>query len=1068
MAMRRLHPIHAFLCALILIAAPHGTVTAQYFGKNKVQYTPFAWYYIQSDHFDIYFSQEGEAIASFAARAAEEALNRIQELFRYRISKRIPILVYNSHNDFQQTNAVAIYMEEGVGGVTELFKNRVIVPFEGSYTLFRHVIHHELVHAVLNEMFYGGSIQSIIENNIRLQLPAWFNEGLAEYSSWGGWDVHSDMFLRDASTSNYLPEIRRLDGYFAYRGGQSVWWYIAEKYGPQKVGEIVGKVRSMRNVDQGFKSSVGFTVEELSERWMKEQKKLYYPDVAKRVLLEDFAKRLTNHNKTKNFYNSSPALSPSGDRVAFISDRDDYYSIYLMSSSDGKDVRKIVEGQTTSDFEELHLLTPRISWSPDGTRIAIAVKAGANDAIFLIDVKTGKRTRLPVEMDGIFSVDWSPRGDRLAFIGNNARQSDLWVYDLGTKTVRNCTNDIFSDADPSWSPDGSTVYFVSDRGSFLRSADIPPGFDMLRHVSSKTDLYSLDVETGVVRRLTDTPDANESSPVAGPDGTKLLFISDACGVNNISVYRLDTGEHYPVTNFLSGVYQLSLSRDGSKLVFSSLYEAGFDIFLIRSPFDLPKTLPEPTEFLKRRARDSVLTEAESARSDSVTVTTTASAPVDRKAYGEDVSVDLGMHVERRDTASQAVSPGRILFQPGSPLLAGQTHPDTQVAPMGNVDESGAFIARKYKINFTPDFVYGNGGYNTFYGILGMATLAFSDMLGDHQIVLEGYLNGELKNSDLALAYYYLPKRVDWGFLIYQTARFLYTPTIYPIDSLRVLIRDDLYRYSQYGAQISAVYPIDKFNRIETGLNILNISKENLENADILPVSRFVLLPEFAYVHDNTLFGEWAPVRGSRSETRLSLSPGIGGNSLRFASFLYDYRKYFKFWSDFSFVLRGAAGVSVGPNAQRFFIGGTENWVNRRFETGRIPIESAEDFAFLTPLLPLRGYNYTARITTKAALGNAELRFPLVRYFLGGILPYILQSINAVAFVDVGAAVDRVEDFRAFERTENGVKNRDLLVGTGFGARMWFLGFPLRFDVGWAYEGAGFSPPTYYFSIGADF
>ena len=50
-------------------------------------------------------------------------------------------------------------MEEGVGGVTELFKNRVVVPFEGNYKQFRHVIHHELVHAVINEMFYGGSIQ---------------------------------------------------------------------------------------------------------------------------------------------------------------------------------------------------------------------------------------------------------------------------------------------------------------------------------------------------------------------------------------------------------------------------------------------------------------------------------------------------------------------------------------------------------------------------------------------------------------------------------------------------------------------------------------------------------------------------------------------------------------------------------------------------------------------------------------------------------------------------------------------------------------------------------------------
>ena len=61
------------------------------------------------------------------------------------------ILVYGSHNDFQQTNAVGEFLPEGVGGVTELLKNRVIIPFEGDYELFRHVIQHELTHAIVNE-----------------------------------------------------------------------------------------------------------------------------------------------------------------------------------------------------------------------------------------------------------------------------------------------------------------------------------------------------------------------------------------------------------------------------------------------------------------------------------------------------------------------------------------------------------------------------------------------------------------------------------------------------------------------------------------------------------------------------------------------------------------------------------------------------------------------------------------------------------------------------------------------------------------------------------------------------
>lgn len=74
----------------------------------------------------------------------------------------------------------------------------------------------------MNDMFYGGSIQNIIANNISLQFPLWFSEGLAEYEALG-WDVDTDMFIRDASISEYLPEINQLGGYFAYRGGQSVF-----------------------------------------------------------------------------------------------------------------------------------------------------------------------------------------------------------------------------------------------------------------------------------------------------------------------------------------------------------------------------------------------------------------------------------------------------------------------------------------------------------------------------------------------------------------------------------------------------------------------------------------------------------------------------------------------------------------------------------------------------------------------------------------------------------------------------------------------------------------------------
>ena len=132
------------------------------FGQNKVQYNDYEWFYIQTEHFDIYFTEEGKINAEFCAAVAEDALEDIHGKLDYQINNRISLIIYNSHNDFQETNTTDSYLGQGTGGFTEPFKNRVVFPFEGSYKKYRHVIHHELVHAVMRDMLYGGTIQNIV------------------------------------------------------------------------------------------------------------------------------------------------------------------------------------------------------------------------------------------------------------------------------------------------------------------------------------------------------------------------------------------------------------------------------------------------------------------------------------------------------------------------------------------------------------------------------------------------------------------------------------------------------------------------------------------------------------------------------------------------------------------------------------------------------------------------------------------------------------------------------------------------------------------------------------------
>ena len=90
------------------------------------------------------------------------------------------------------------------------------------------------------------------------------------------------------------------------------------------------------------------------------------------------------------------------------------------------------------------------------------------------------------------------------------------------------------------------------------------------------------------------------------------------------------------------------------------------------------------------------------------------------------------------------------------------------------------------------------------------------------------------------------------------------------------------------------------------------------------------------------------------------------------------RSYNRWAKEMIFVYRLSGGMSIGSNKQNFLLGGTEGWMNYRLATSEIPISNVEDFAFLTQVLPLRGYDYAQQIGTKFAIANMEFRFPLIQ------------------------------------------------------------------------------------------
>jgi len=1055
----------------IIIYTLFSTALFAQFGQNKVNYKDTEWFYIQTKHFDIYFTVGGEKIAEFTAAAAEEALSGIQKDLNYQLNNRVSLIVYNSHNDFQETNVTDEYTGKGTGGFTEPFKNRVVFPFEGSYKKFQHVIAHELVHAVMRDMYFGGTVQNIIAKGITLQLPTWFMEGSAEYLS-QGWETNTDMFIRNSIISETLPDINQLDGYLAYRGGQSLFRYIADTYGRQKVGEILDKIQNYGNLEQTLKATIGIGLEDLNERWKKSLKKQFWPDIAVKQDPDELSKRLTDNKKIGGFYNTSPVLSPQGDKIAFISDRDVYLDVYIMDAQDGRVLKKIVESGKTTDFEELTVLHPSLTWAPDNKRIALSSKSGGYDVITIIDAGTEISYELPFKLPGIETMNWSRDGNKLAFIAYNSQQSDVYIYDFTTKDLTNLTNDIFSDTDPLWTPDGTKIIFSSDRGNDLKQKISTADFQMFKHPFKQLDLYSIDVETKNIERITDWQFSDERSPAVSSDGKELLFVSDKNGINNIYKIKIDSiGNHLssfqkalPITNSLNDLGQLSLSYDGKKLVFAALYNLGYNIFMLNNPFEMKLE----TDSLKYTDYMKSIVSAKSSNEEKITVKTISlkdSAGQHNVAITDSTNQKTKIFVGQFEKDKKSVNDSTKTDYSKYVFVNDPSERDSARIEKRNqlfretLDKNGNFLVNRYKINFSPDLIYANAGYSTLYGLLGTTVLSFSDVLGNHRLIGQTSLQVDIKNSDYGLAYYYLKERVDFGIQAFHTARFLYR------DSN---LGSELYRFTNFGLIGMASYPLDRFHRMDFGLSVLSVSAENLDNSSVPSDHNTYILPSFSFVQDNVLWGYTSPIEGTRYSVTLFGDPGFIRSVQSFYSIVFDYRNYFRFWYDNGFVFRLSGGLSGGANAQRFFIGGTENWINRTFATGGIPVSSANDYAFLTPALPLRGYDYAEQLGTKYGLLNLELRLPIIRYLLTGGLPLFFQNILGVAFIDAGSAWNNTSKLQFVGKDDNGkTVTKDLLIGTGVGLRLYML-FLWRLDIAWKYNFDHFSEPRYYLSLGLDF
>ena len=830
---------------------------AQYFGRYKVQYEDFDFQILETEHFDIYHYPKEEKAIKDLGRLSERWYLRHSRMLDHSFSSPNPLIIYANHADFQQ-NDIVPRVGVGTGGVTEGLRNRVVMPFAEANQSTNHVLGHELVHAFQYDIARQDEIGGIQSTS---QMPLWFIEGMAEYLSVGPEDTHTAMWLRDALQNDNLPSINDLSDsreYFPYRYGHSVWTFIAGKWGDKSVSDLY--VASAKNgMKKGFKEVLGISRDSVSTLWQNSIRDKYSDDIKVRTKPAEVGELILGKKKDTGTINVAPSVSPDGEYVAFISEKNIFsVELFLADAESGKIIRKLTSTNMDPHLSALRFIESSGSWSPDSKRFAAVVFAEGDNQIAIINVKNGEiKRRLSFgDVDAVTNPAWSPDGKKIAFSGADGGYTDLYLYDLETDSLRNLTMDPYSDLQPTWSPDGSKIAFVTDRGS---------GTDFEKMLFGNTKVAELNVKTGQIDLLPAFEEAKHISPQYSPDGNSIYFVSDYEGFSDIFRYDTSTQARYRVTSVntgISGISKLSpvitVSANTGKLLATVFDQSNYSVYQIS----------------------------------------------DNKKAGSSIE-------ERPQVINSDVLPNS--GELGNQLMLSYLND-----PITDLPSDTSFGLKGYHPKLMLDYVTGGGGVGISSqfgaGVAGGVSLSFSDMLNQHQLFSTVRLQGRIQDVAGQVAYLNRDNRFIWGgsisHQVFRTSRRAISRNdTTTVDGEQVIAPVSVISLRQrvFQERISALglYPLTQTRRFEFSAGYTHLwyrtdrqqvffsnqgipFKREFSDADAQQPSPLNLYSaSTAYVEDNSVAAFTGPINGHRM--RLEASPTTG--SLTYVEALADYRKY---------------------------------------------------------------------------------------------------------------------------------------------------------------------------------
>ncbi len=1039
-------------------------VNAVTFGKNRIQYKNFKWQYYQTKNFNVYFYDDGQELAKFAAQLAEKELPQIEAAAEYSLQRRANIVLYNHFADMKQSN---IGLETGTittGGTTQLVNNKMMVYFDGNHANLKRQLRQGIADVITKNVLFGDDLGEVAGNQTLLDLPKWLTDGYVAYLG-ENWSTELDDELKSEILSSNYSRFSSLAYDKPLLAGHAFWFFIEEKYKKENVTYFLYLARTYKNLN---KASIQITKKKfnvLLKEFMEYNDDKYSKDIRKRKPYPkgsyvdgfDISKRLNYYrfNVNPNKKNNSYVVTQFKKGIVRVILNDEYENKTLLKYG------------VRSYENEMNPNYPMMAWDPKGTRIAVIYPWEGKLKLFIYDIVTGikfDKLDLSEQFDQVQDVKFMTDNRMLLLSAVKNGHTDIYTYDIENKKPKQITNDVYDNLDASLVafPNKTGIIFSSNRPSkSASSADtVLPSNNRynvflitnfgdkpeLNQISQLTNLkygnarYPMQYnqnhftfvsdENGIGNRyagfFTTTKAGLDTLVLIGDDILRnptaaevdsTLQVNNLTDVDSIAVVSVseDSAYTFPLTNYQSSLAETRIAGDNNQVSEVTRQSDEKILYKLKINEDVlnKRNMPsQPTAYAQKLMRESRLTNVNAA-GNVLTPVDKEEKQTDTQIFQNEFGVDTSnttTTLRKQDGASQYNILKEARLYKYKPLKF-------------SADFAGASLNNSVLVNRFQPYAGGSGPIqlNGNTALNGLIRLGTSDLMEDIKINGAFKLSSNLKDNEWYVNYQNLKRRIDWGASYYRNVvgyQFSYN-TGSGTGSAPGRIFTNLYE-----ANIS--YPFDetKSVRLSTGIRSDNAVLAATEpgNLGIKNQRTLYSVSRLEYVYDNSLNPTLNIYNGLRYKVAVDWNRQVSkvqfANGPNTFNLGLDARYYYPIYRNFIWAGRAAADFSFGSQKILYYLGGVDSWLmfgnnqkvdkngnvkDRYFNTNNPPAND-QDYAFQSLAVNMRGYIQNIANGNNAIVMNSEFRLPVwSTFFDRSINNSFVRNFQLVQFIDLGTA-----------------------------------------------------------------